>query len=658
MLIAAIVLLAQTASFQEKVTVSYVEVPVTVVGRDGTPVRGLTKDNFELIEGREKRAIESFEAIDLAAAETRQEISPLHPESRRSYLLLFDLSFSTPQAVARAQEAARGFVARSVGRRDLVAVAAVDVDRGFRYLTAFTTDRELLVAAIADPRSFRSRDPLQIGATNYLSELTGGTTTTSTGERQELFAETAADIARNASRLDDAYRRARAKKQMQMLGDVALSMRALSGRKHLVLLSEGFDPRLVTGRGAQASSEQAQENRAVESGELWKVDSDVRYGETSSQRELADMARSFRRADVVLHAVDIQGVRVQNSVREGARVSSNDGLFLLASSTGGTVFHNSNDMSTDFEKLARQHEVVYVLGFHAPVRSAGTFHELRVRLVDVPNARVMHRGGYYSAGGEGTLERSLSLAEVIVNDIAQDDIDVQALAVPFPRDARAQVPVVLEIDGDDLIAKAAGGVATTDIFVYGFDQDGIVRDAIHQRVTLDLSKAGERLKDHGIRFYGTLRLPPGNYALKTLVRIAESDAKGYRRIDVEVGSEGDPTVAPLFMADPQSNWVMVRAADREAMPYPFVVDGESFIPAVKPELRRGEPRLLAVFVQNAEAEEIDWEISPASTLVSQNGGTYVFSVDRVTPETREVTVTMRRRGSTDARTATIPIDVQ
>jgi len=122
-------------------------------------------------------------------------VSPLNPASRRSFLLVFDLSFSSPQSIGRAQQAARDFVARSVGNRDLVAIGSVDVDRGFRFLTAFTTDRELLVAAIADPRTFRTRDPLQIAGANPFSEMTPASGGAGQTDRADRFADVAADYA-------------------------------------------------------------------------------------------------------------------------------------------------------------------------------------------------------------------------------------------------------------------------------------------------------------------------------------------------------------------------------------------------------------------------------------------------------------------------------
>ncbi|HYI10766.1 MAG TPA: VWA domain-containing protein [Thermoanaerobaculia bacterium] len=654
---------AQTKTFEEKVTVTYVEVPVTVLGRDGNPVRGLTKENFELREDDAKRAIESFELIDFAATETAKAISPLNPASRRNFLLLFDLSFSNPNSIVRAQQAARNFIARSVSVRDLVGIGTIDVDRGFRLLTAFTTDRELLVAAIADPRNFRASDPLQIAASFTLDQpkaSMGGVS-----EKNDVIMENMVDIARQSNRLDESFNRTRIRRQVDMLGDVAKVLQRLAGRKHLVLLSEGFDPRLVTGRAVQETEEQAEENLAITRGQLWTVDSDKRFGNPETQKSISMMAEVFRHSDVILHAVDIQGLRVQGDVRGGAKLNTNEGLFLLANSTGGTVFRNSNDISSEFDRLTRQHEVVYVLGFRAPAGRPGQFHDLKVKLVNAPGgARLQHRGGYYDAGNETIIERALSLAEIVVNDIPQEDIDVAALAAPFPTDdAKSQVPVVLEIKGTDVVKAAKSQTATADIFVYAFDDGGLVRDSVHQRVTLDVAQIGDRLRDSGIRFYGTLHLPPGQYAIKSLVRIAESDTRGYRRIELTVPEHGDVSVVrPLFFEEP-GNWVMVKAArDSAKTPYPFILGTDSFIPAARTTLRRGEPRLFALFVYNSEAEEVTFDFTPKATLVSTSAGEgvtkYVFALEGVPENAQELSVAMRKKGSTDERRVVVPIRVQ
>ena len=655
------------AQFQEKLEVNYIEVPITVVLRDGSPVRGLTKANFEVFDEGKKRDIESFDAIDFASPEAMQTVSPLNPASRRNFLLVFDLSFSGPGAVGRAQEAARNFVARSVSRRDLVGVAVVDADRGFRYLTAFTTDRNLLAAAIADPKNFRAYDPLQIAgstAQTIIDSAGAGELGTRNERATDTAGEQIADLKRSIQAADDSYRRARVQRQVQSLGELARSLQKLSGRKHIVLLSEGFDPRLVQGRLASESAEQNEENQAISTGEVWKVDSDKRFGHAGAQRTIQDMAEQFKRADAVLHAVDIQGVRVQNDVRAGARVSTNDGLFLLANATDGEVFRNSNDISADFDRLMRQHEVIYILGFRVPAgQKPGEFRDLTVKLTGAPSgARVAHRDGYYTSGAESNVERSLSTAEIILNDLPARDLDVAAIANAFPLNANlSQVPVILEISGADLVAAAKNNAASTDVFIYAFDEDGLVRDQIHQRMKLDTAQAGEKLKAAGVKFYGTLALPPGKYAVKTLVRVGESDKKTFRRVDVTVPAAGDVSVLqPMFFAE-AGDWIMVKGESRQKVnaPYPFILNGESFIPAARATLRKGEPRLFTVWVWNAKPDELEWQVAPNAKLVSQSEGAvlskFVFELDKVPADATEVGVTVRRKGSGDERRVVVPI---
>jgi len=139
------------AQLKETVNVNVIEIPVAVVDSSGNPVRGLTAANFEIYDGGKKQTITSFDKIDFGATETANALSPLNPAARRSFLLLFDLGFSSPKSLVRAQEAARNFVATAVQPRDLVGVATIDNDHGFRLQTAFTTDRELVESVIADP---------------------------------------------------------------------------------------------------------------------------------------------------------------------------------------------------------------------------------------------------------------------------------------------------------------------------------------------------------------------------------------------------------------------------------------------------------------------------------------------------------------------------
>src|SRR5437763_1786646 len=540
------------AQMKETVNVNVIEVPVTVVDSSGNPVRGLTAANFEVYDGGKKQTISSFDKIDFGSSETANAISPLNPAARRSFLLLFDLGFSSPKSLVRAQDAARNFVKTAVQPRDLVGVGTIDNDHGFRLQTAFTTDRELVESVIADPSGFRGNDPLQIANKTFVADLTNG----DSAKTPQPVSAASAEMAERQQQMthsNEQYVRARVEKQVDYLGQLAKTLRAVPGRKQVILLSEGFDAKYLQGRDARDTEGANRDNDAVTSGQYWKVDSDARYGSSASLTKLDRMAQSFRASDVVLHAIDIQGVRVQNDVASGSNFNSNAGLFTISRPTGGEVFQNSNDLKNNFARMLRAQEVVYVLAFQGPSGNSGKYHDLKVKLVNA-GGHVNYRAGYYENGGENSTERALTTAEVIVNDIPQDDVHVAAFAAAFPEgNGNAQVPIILDINGADLMKQAHGNAAAAEVFVYAFDDEGVVRDRLYQRLTLDVRKVGDRLKS-GVRYYGTLVLPPGSYAIKSLVRAGEpakneTEKRGYARTNVIVPKSGAIAVLPPIPID-------------------------------------------------------------------------------------------------------------
>ncbi|HEY8180803.1 MAG TPA: VWA domain-containing protein, partial [Thermoanaerobaculia bacterium] len=610
-LAAAIGLFAQV---KETVNVYVVEVPVTVVDSSGNPVRGLTAANFELTDNGSKRAISSFDKIDFASTESVTAISPLNPNARRQFMLLFDLGYSTPNSLTRAQDAARKFLKESVQQRDLVAVGTIEPDRGFRLLSAFTTDRALVTSAIDSPRSVRGTDPLQIANQTEafqpppVDEVVGGGGSGNKG----IADEEARLMAASMKHVNEAAVRQRVEKQIDFLGQLAKTLRAVPGRKQIVLLTEGFDAAYLQGRDVRASADAANENEQILRGQAYNIDNDARFGNSASMTILDRMAQFFKQSDVVLNAIDIQGVRVQNNVQQGASINSNAGLFLLARPTGGEVFENVNNLKTNFDRMLKQQEVVYVLGFSAPTQKPGTFHNLKVKLVNVSGARVFHRAGYFESGGETPAERTLSNAEIIINDIPQADVRLDALSAAFPGTGKnAQVPVILEINGGDVLKDVRGSAANVEIFIYAFDEDGIVRDRLYQRLGLDLKKVGDKLRATGIKYYGTLSLPPGRYAVKSLIREVDTERRGFGRTDITVPATGSAASVQPVPIDDQPKWILVKGSREANAAYPFVLNGQQFIPSAAARQK------VALFFYGAKPEDLTFETTPKTTVLGR-----------------------------------------
>jgi VWFA-related protein len=641
---------AAVAQVRETVNVNVIEVPVTVVDSSGNPVRGLTAANFELFDQGKKREITSFDKIDFGTAESVSAISPLNPAARRTFLLLFDLGYSSPNSLQRAQDAARRFVKDNVQPRDLVGVGTLDVDRGFRLVSAFTTDRELVSSAITDPLRYKGADPLQIANQTVMFQApvdtSGNANSRATMGDQEMK-----EMSIQMQKSNEPAVRARIQKEIDWLASLAGTLKAVPGRKQVILLSEGFDAKYLEGRDARDREAQSNDNEAILLGETWKVDNDARYGNTASMTMVDRMAQAFRSSDVILHAIDIQGVRVQNDVTEGAKINSNAGLFALARPTGGEVFQNSNDLKNNFTRMMKQQEVVYVLAFQAPTVKPGSYHQLKVKLVNVPGgARISSRAGYYEAGVETPAERTLTNAEIVVNDIPQDDLRVAALAAPFlSPDGNAQVPVILDVNGADLVKEAKNNGIATEIFIYAFDSDGVVRDRLYQRLSLDMKRVGDKLRASGLRFYGTLSLPPGTYAVKSLVR-AGDEKRGFARVDVTVPKANEIAVLPPIPIDESPTWVLVRPPARFNAPYPFQLSGQDFIPSAQAHAPGGK---VALIIYGVKPDEVTWETTPKTKslgLAGSGPAKYVLEIEE--PAT-SVDVTVKAKGAAQKTTVAV-----
>ncbi|HEX9944321.1 MAG TPA: VWA domain-containing protein [Thermoanaerobaculia bacterium] len=589
--------------FSQSTDVVVVEVPVQVV-RDGKPVRGLTAADFEIYEGREKQAITGFEVLDLAAvpADRPEAVRRLPMSARRRFVLLFDLGFSKPTSMTKAREAAKRLLAGAFHPSDLVAVASYVPSRGPQLLLGFTTDRRQVEAAIdrlSPTQQPFAIDPLLIAAATAAvdaaaPEVGGRVVQTSEVETpytgREATVSSAAALERS---LQDARRRDLAA-FTRAVAAFAGAMASVDGRKNVVFLSEGFDSSLAMGTTDEAEIQQM-DTFAVR-GESWNVDNDKRYGNTKSGSDLEKMLEALRRADCAVQAVDIGGVRASADDLRAARSQGADGLFLMASSTGGELYQNFNDLGRAMEKMLDRTSVTYVLSFQPDVRHDGQYHKLRVELKDPQGARVVYRPGYYAPkpyGQRTAMEKLLQAAGQVVSGREGGQVDLAVLAAPFKVPGeRAYVPVVIEIDGASLLAGGQGATLPAEVYVYALDDKGGIRDFFTQTMGLNLAKVGDAVRKTGIKVFGDLDLPPGTYSVRVLVRNGQTGAAGMRVASVEVPafSQGAPVLLPPFFPEPAGRWLIVREAKARQgeVPYPFMSRDQPYIPASRPALLPGQ----------------------------------------------------------------------
>lgn len=654
--------------FGDQTAVTVVEVPVRVVGRDGEPVRGLTRDSFRLFDGDREVTIDSFEVVDLAA--TPDGAAPaagaaVQPGARRSFLLLFDLSFSTPAQTVAAWTSARQMVADGAFHpSDRVGVAFHTSRQGLAVPLGLTTDRHALARVLdgfglllgqtvdverflADGPGAHGADPLslsggsgrrvlsQVGASVGMEpsavQTALGLIAPGTRGSLDVGAENvAAHLEEFMAEWDILQRQQLRQKRASEVRTMVANYQALAdalaqvdGQKHLVVFTGGFPARLM------------------------EIDNDTSVdGPTQSQTltALADMVDVFRRSGWVIHTVEPRSAGTPFGGESPAA-----SLTYLARETGGRTFHNWGDVSAALGELLEETGASYLLTFRAQGLAAdGAFHPLRVELEDVPRGtRALHRGGYMAPrpageGADSALSRRATTAALLLSDEVWESLPVAiwAGAAAISADGGAvSVPLVVEVAGEGLLVQrpdgsAPAGAKSVEIYAYAFAPDGGVAGFVARTVELDLARHRDTLEAGGLKLLGELVLEPGTYQLRTLVRTPDNGLStlGTTLLDLAGAPDGELAglLPPVFLQGTEESWVVAWGrdeGDQAAAGSPFVLDGREFLPAARPELDVDETAQLIVPVMDLDAggSSLESRVTDASGRAVAGGELAVVS---------------------------------
>jgi len=607
---------------REEARVVVVEVPVNVVDRNGRPVENLKAEDFEITDDGKPQTITGFEVLDQRRTAPAPEPgdAPLNPAASRRWLLLFDLTFSSPRGIVAARKSARDFVVNRMKDLDTAAVATYYVETGVRLVIPFSGDRAQLASAIdtlgLPNLAERSPDPsgLLMTSPNATSDAIMATAGDIGNVNDIAMGEAIENMQTMIQKSLRAVYRERVARMLDSFGKLALALDAVPGRKHILYLSEGFDSRELS--GSTGPSAGAKEAEWAIRGQTWKVDQDGRFGNTDLKTGMTKALAFFNRSDCTIHSIDIGGLRAGVSMTGvDVPVNGQDSLYSMSEQTGGEFIKNANDLGPGLEKLLDRTGLIYLLAFQ-PVRipENGKFHALKVKVKNKAWS-VSARSGYYEPKTHQQLtaiERKLLMTSAIASATPKTELPAWVVAAPFP-DGKGpvRVPVVIEVPGDRLLAKREGDAMNVEITVYAIDAKGVTRDFLYKPVGLDLSRVRSTLANGGLKIYGELSLPPGKHTLRTLVRDAELDRFGVTVNALTV--PGDSTAAfalpPLFIEGGRQ-WIMVKAKPRGAASppseYPFSIGGESFIPtALAGTSRSGEPMQICLIGYNFPDETPD-----------------------------------------------------
>jgi VWFA-related protein len=606
--------------------VRVVAVPVFVMDKDGRAVPGLTAQDFEIEDSGRVVPLAGFLPLD---AGTRTEGLPsgasrrMLAASRRQFLLLFDLTFSSGPGLAKARKAALELLEKGPQPGDLIAVASF-AQTGVNVLLGFSPDRVQAARAIATlgaPEGNRIRDPLGLAYDlGFVVDQTASTLDLQIVDKSKdpEFSRDQVLMLSRANRVQYGQNVAGYLAELQRFAQL---LDSVDGRKQVILLSAGFDQSVIM--GAQGT-ERATNANAVAEGRLWEVQSDSHFGDASARGVMDGVFAALTRSDTVIHTVDIGGlgdggISLEEQASSVPKGSGRESLAEIAGRSGGRFVRDTNDLAGALRDVMDASRFYYVLAFE-PVDSKkkpGELHKLKIK-VKRAGLEVSHRAGYTLPDPKTVAPAAsrMQAAETIAKGLSGGAIRMQAVAVPY-RDAQGRVslPVVLEIDGESLVAGGAKKSLGLEVYGYVLDGEGRIQDALALSPTLDLDKLGAGLKQKGVQVLTAFRVREGPADLRFLVRDPSSGRSGSLRTSVVVPSfQGGALVLspPLLMDDPRSRLVIPTPSKANPeLQIPFRLEDTPFTAQAAPVLRNGEARQVCLMAYGAAEANLSSSLKAA-----------------------------------------------
>ena len=209
-------------------------------------------------------------------------------------------------------------------------------------------------------------------------------------------------------------------------------------------------------------------------------------------------------------------------------------LYMLADGTGGFVIVNTNDLLGGLEKIGREQNEYYVLGYAPTDSPEGSCHTLKVK-VERSGTTVRARSGYCNARPKDLLAGDPSEKELETRASASQAGTVSAsMQVPFfyTGPSTARVDVAMEIAPDAVKFEKTKGKfhSTVNVLGIAYRQDGSVGARFSDAIKLDLQnkKELETFKERPIYYENQFEVAPGTYNLKV---VFSTGGEGFGKVE-------------------------------------------------------------------------------------------------------------------------------
>ena len=493
LVVAASALGAQQQAPVFRAKTELLQLDVTVLDKKGVPVRGLTKDDFTLLEDNKPQTIQGFTAVDLPDRKiggpawgdrVASDVTSNEIENARIFVLVIDDGLSmgvsgpppgTPDggAIALMKDGAEAFL-KSLGPLDL---AAVLFTQRTSFSQSLTADKAKLMAAI---RAFPSAGGGDLLPKYMLNPKTG----------QGLV------IVPGTECLG----------RVHALGAMEGLMKVLSSlpdRRKAIVYFGGMLP--------------------------WAHEPDT----CTVYQRWRDLFALAQQTNVTINPVDTMGLRAGGTVGPWATYGA------AAENTGGRAVFGSNDLKPGLERIRIENSSYYLLAY-SPTKGLedGTFRRLTVKVKDRPDVEIVARRNYWAPrvrpADEPKPPPPPPEIEAMAGILPKADLKLRATAAAFagPGPERAVVAIALGIKQPPLLARTPENV---EIILKAFSANGDASGSDTQMIPITVPAARADAELSRYEILARMELPrPGRYELRLSAKSSISGTTGAVYVDVDV----------------------------------------------------------------------------------------------------------------------------
>jgi VWFA-related protein len=227
------------------------------------------------------------------------------------------------------------------------------------------------------------------------------------------------------------------------------------------------------------------------------------------------------------HTDTPQTAGYKNMYRVQEQSESSYVLSDFAYGTGGTFFHNSNDLEGGLSRAGGTPEVSYILGFSPQNQKMdGRYHTIKVSLTEKRKYEIQARRGYYAPKkvDDPTEQAKAEMQEAVFSQEEIQDLPLDLQTQYFKTDAGAHLSVVSRIELKRIHFRKAEGRNFDNLTVATviFDENGNYVTGGEKILEMRLlDSTYDRLSQKGLVMKSSFELKPGKYMVRQVIRDSE-----------------------------------------------------------------------------------------------------------------------------------------